>query len=326
MEKDNKKIKFSIIIPVFNEEDNVAVLHQEIIEVMKDFSDSFEIIFVNDGSEDETLNNLRALSPVKIINFRKRFGQTQALDAGIKNASGEYLITMDGDLQNDPQEIPNLYNKLVESNLDVVSGWRKNRKDKFFKKISSRAMCRLRRFMINDKVHDSGCTLKIYKKECFKNINLYGEMHRFIPALLKIKGFKIGEIEVNHRYRTSGKTKYNWRRGVKGLLDLFSVWFWYKYSNRPLHFFGGFGLLLIFFSFISASIAFYQKIFQGQSLSDTVITELSMFSFFVGSLFFVFGLISDILIKIYFSSTKDNSYNIKEFIENEEQKNEDINA
>jgi len=191
MERDNKKIKFSIIIPVYNEEDNVSILHQEIIQVMKSFSDSFEIIFINDGSEDNTLVNLKQLSPVKIINFRKRFGQTQALEAGIKNSKGKYIISLDGDLQNDPKEIPNLYNKLISDDLDVVSGWRKNRKDGFFKKISSRIMCRLRRLMINDRIHDSGCTLKIYKQECFKGVNLYGEIHRFIPAILKIKGLRL---------------------------------------------------------------------------------------------------------------------------------------
>jgi len=307
---------FSIIVPVYNEQHSLAGLHKEIVETMNSLKNNFEIIFVNDGSIDGTLEELKILSPIKIINFRRNFGQTSALDAGIKMAAGKYLITMDGDGQNNPIDIPKLFDKLIRDDLDLVSGWRKDRKDKFSKKFFSKVIARLRKFLINDGISDSGCTLKIYKKECFDTLNLYGEMHRFIPAILKIRGFKMGEIEVSHRPRLSGKTKYTWRRGVKGVLDLFSVWFWYKYVQRPLHLFGGLGISLILLSFVSGVFVIYLKFFKNQSLSDTVLTDLTLFGFFIGVLLLVFGLMSDILARTYFNTAQRRPYNIKEIIEN----------
>lgn len=309
--------KISIVIPVYNEEDSVVNLHRETKNSLDKIGDLYEIIFVDDGSTDNTFERLKSLFPVKIISFRKNFGQTSALNAGIKESQGEYIITMDGDEQNDPADIPKLLEKLEKENLDAVSGWRKNRQDPFLKKLSSLCAAGLRKFLINDGVHDSGCTLKIYKKECFENIEITGEMHRFIPALLKIKGFKIGEIEVNHRPRTTGKTKYNWTRGIKGILDLLSVWFWKKYVNRPLHLFGGFGLLLIIISILAGGWAVYEKIFFGQDLSNTALTDLSMFGFLMGIQFFVSGLLADILSKNYFAATKNKTYDVKEIIKNE---------
>ncbi len=306
--------KISIIIPVFNEQENIKELFEKILRVIFEINLNCEIIFVNDGSTDSSLQVIKKLFPVKVINFRKNFGQTAAMDAGIKEAKGKYIITMDGDGQNDPEDIPLLINKLEKENLDVVSGWRKNRKDSFSKKISSKFAAGMRKFLINDGIHDSGCTLKIYKKECFKNIDLTGEMHRFIPAILKIKGFKIGEIEVKHHFRKFGKTKYNWKRGIKGNLDMFSLWFWKKFSARPLHLFGSFGLLLIFVSFASGFFAIYKKLFENFDLSNTALTSLSLFSFLMGIQFFVFGLLADLLSKIYFSTTKDKIYDIKEII------------
>ena len=160
--------------------------------------------------------------------MRKNFGQTAAMDAGIKAAQYDYIVTMDGDRQNDPADIPKLVKYLEDNNLDIVSGWRKNRKDTVMKKFTSRVANFLRGIIVKDHIHDSGCSLKIYKKECFDHINLYGEMHRFIPALLKIKGFEVGEVVVNHRPRTAGVTKYNWKRTVKGFVDMISLWFWSK--------------------------------------------------------------------------------------------------
>ena len=305
----------SVIVPVYNEEEAVAELHREILETCLKLNKPFEIVFINDGSSDKTFEVLKTLSPIKIVNLRSNFGQTAAMDAGIKAASGFYLATLDGDGQNDPAEIPNLIKKLEADDLDVVSGWRKHRKDTFMKKFSSKCAAFVRKKLINDGIHDSGCSLKVYKKECFKGVTLYGEMHRFIPAVLKIKGFKIGEMVVNHRSRKTGKTKYNWKRGIKGILDMFSVWFWKKYANRPLHLFGGMGVLLILTSFISGSLAAYKKIFLGQDLSDTALTELSMFGFFVGIMFFIFGLLADILSKNYFATHNEEAYNIKEVIE-----------
>jgi len=312
MEND---IYLSVIVPVYNEEGAIANLYQEIKAVGEKIGRSFEIIFINDGSTDKTLEVLKNFLPIKIIDLRRNFGQTAAMDAGIKAAKGRYLATLDGDGQNDPADIPRLIAKLEQDDLDVVSGWRKNRQDKFFKKFFSRCAAIVRKFFINDGIHDSGCSLKIYKKECFDKISLYGEMHRFIPAVLKIKGFKIGELEVNHRARNFGQTKYNWKRGVKGILDMFSVWFWQKYANRPLHLFGGAGIFLMIVSFFSGLDAVYGKIFLARDLSNTAWTDLSMFGFFMGVMLFVFGLLSDMLSKIYFDTTKDTSYDIKEVIE-----------
>ncbi len=307
----------SVIVPVFNEGEAVALLHAEILDTCKKLNQPFEIIFINDGSSDDTFDVLKTLSPIKIIQLRRNFGQTAAMDAGIKAAQGKYLATLDGDGQNNPSDIPRLISKLERDDLDVVSGWRKHRQDTRSKRYSSLAAAFVRKFLVNDGIHDSGCSLKIYKKECFEKVNLYGEMHRFIPAVLKIKGFRIGEEVVDHRPRTTGKTKYNWKRGVKGILDMIGVWFWQKYANRPLHLFGGMGVLMVFLSLLSGLMALYAKFFRDQDLSNTAWTVLSMFGFFVGLLLFVFGLISDMLSKIYFGSTKDTPYDIREIVVNE---------
>jgi len=309
-------IYLSVIVPVFNEEGAIALLHKEILAVCEKIGQPFEIIFINDGSSDKTVAVLKKLTPIKIVNLRRNFGQTAAMDAGIKTAQGRYLATLDGDGQNDPADIPRLIEKLEKEDIDIVSGWRKNRKDTFFKKLSSRCAAVVRKFLIDDGIHDSGCSLKIYKKECFEKVSLYGEMHRFIPAILKIKGFKIGELEVNHRPRKTGKTKYSWKRGIKGLLDMFVVWFWQKYANRPLHLFGGAGLFLMAVSFIAGFSAVYGKIFLGRDLSNTSWTDLSMIGFFMGIMLFAFGLLANMLSRIYFGATKDDSYDIKEVIEN----------
>ncbi|MDD5031492.1 MAG: glycosyltransferase family 2 protein [Patescibacteria group bacterium] len=314
METNN--IYLSVIVPVFNEAGALADLYREIMAAGKQLGRPFEVIFVNDGSTDKTLENLKELSPVKIINFRKNFGQTAALDAGFKAARGEYVAALDGDGQNNPADILKLLEKLKGDDLDVVSGWRKRRQDPFLKKFFSKCAALTRRILINDGIHDSGCTLKVYKKECFNYVDLVGEMHRFIPALLKIKGYKIGELEVDHRPRRTGRTKYNWKRGIKGNLDMISIWFWKKYASRPLHLFGSFGLALILISIVAGFLAIYGKIFNAQDLSDTALTELSMFGLLIGIQFFVFGLLADMLSKNYFAATKDRVYDIKEVIEN----------
>jgi glycosyltransferase involved in cell wall biosynthesis len=337
----------SVIVPVFNEEGACANLHREILEMClrmgsgfrvqgteeelislnennitpspnpepRTLTPAFEIIFVNDGSSDKTVEVLKTLSPIKIVNLRKNFGQTAAMDAGIKAATGRYIATLDGDGQNNPADIPKLIAKLESEDLDVVSGWRKNRQDTKSKRYSSLAAAFVRKTLINDGIHDSGCSLKVYKRECFEHVHLYGEMHRFIPAVLKIKGFKIGEEVVDHRARTTGKTKYNWKRGVKGILDMCAVAFWQKYATRPLHMFGGAGVVLMFVSVISGLIAIYKKLFRFQDLSNSAMTELSMFGFFMGMVLLCFGLLSDMLMKTYYDATNDVPYDVKEVVE-----------
>jgi len=310
--------KISVIVPVYNEIKAVRSLHAEIISVLKTINQNYEIIFVDDGSTDGTFAVLAKLTPIKVIRLRKNFGQTAALNAGIKTAAGQYLVTLDGDGQNDPTDIPRLLEALKQRNLDVVSGWRKNRQDHFLKKLTSRAAAMIRKLLLDDGIHDSGCTLKVYRRECFEHVELVGEMHRFIPALLKIKGFAVGEIVVNHRPRQVGQTKYNWARGLKGILDMFSVWFWTKYSSRPLHLFGSIGILLTLISIFFGGLTLYQKLFTGQDLSDTALTTIAFFVFLAGIQFFVFGLLGDISLKTYFSASPDCRYDIKEEVENHE--------
>lgn len=307
----------SVVVPVFNEEGNVRELHKEILEVCKK-NYKFEIIFVDDGSKDKTPEICKELKPLKYIRMRKNFGQTAAMDAGIKLAQYDYIVTMDGDRQNDPADIPKLVNYLEENDLDIVSGWRKNRKDTVMKKFTSRVANFLRGIIVKDNIHDSGCSLKIYKKECFDHINLYGEMHRFIPALLRIKGFEVGEVVVNHRPRTAGVTKYNWKRTIKGFVDMISLWFWSKYAVRPLHILGAGGMVSIFLGVVCAiwSIVLFAL---GYKMSNNIMPPLlTVFFIIVGLLMFIFGLMSDMMSKTYYGSGIDKSYSIKETIENKE--------
>lgn len=301
----------SVVVPVFNEEGNIAKLHQEIKTVCETNGYDYEIIFINDGSTDGTDKVMRTLDPLKIITMRKNFGQTAAMDAGIKAAKNEYIVTMDGDGQNDPADIPNMLKYLTENNLDVVSGWRKNRKDTFMKRFVSRGANFLRYLLVHDGIHDSGCSLKVYKKECFKGLNLYGEQHRFIPAILKIKGFTVGEVVVNHRARTSGYTKYNWKRTIKGFVDMISVWFWNKFATRPLHLFGGIGFL---FELAGLGCGIWSIVLfaMGRKMSNNIFPPLlTIFFVIIGLLMIIFGLMSEILIKTYYGVHVDTPYSVK---------------
>jgi glycosyltransferase involved in cell wall biosynthesis len=302
----------SIVVPIYNEEENLYELHCQIKEVCISNSYNYEIIFVDDGSTDNSYKIVDNLKPLKYIRMRKNFGQSAAIDAGIKAAKNSYIITMDGDLQNNPNDIKMMLDYMIKNNLDCVSGWRKNRKDSFMKKFISRGANLLRTIIVRDDIHDSGCSLKVYKKECFDNFNLYGEMHRFIPALLKTKGFSIGEVIVDHRPRTAGITKYNWHRTIKGFIDMLSLWFWNKYAVRPLHLLGGFGILMMFFSAVSGlwTILLFIK---GEDLSDNFQPIMTLAFTLAGIFLFVCGLIADILMKIYYGNNLNMSYSIKEY-------------
>lgn len=311
--------KISVVVPVYNEEGNVAELHREIKEVCEKNGYTYEIIFINDGSSDQTGEVCRLLRPLKYIELRRNSGQTAAMDAGIKAARYDYIVTMDGDRQNDPADIPEMLRYLTENGYDMVSGWRKYRKDTFMKRFVSRGANFLRYVLVHDGIHDSGCSLKVYKRECFQGINLYGEQHRFIPALLKIKGFTVGEVVVHHRPRISGTTKYNWKRTIKGFVDMISVWFWNKYASRPLHLLGGIGFL--FLGLGGACGIWSVLIFlSDQKMSRNIMPPmLTIFFCILGLLMFVFGLMSEILMKIYFGVHLDSPYSIRETWENGEE-------
>ncbi len=304
----------SLVAPLYNEEGNVAELHRQIHSALEGMKLPYEIIFIDDGSSDQTVAIAKTLYPLKLICLRRNFGQTAAMDAGIHAAKYDYIVTIDGDLQNDPADIPELIAYLEKSNLDVVSGWRKNRKDTFFKRFTSRGANMLRWLIVHDGIHDSGCSLKVYRKECFDGVRLYGEMHRFIPALLKIKGFRIGEMVVNHRPRTAGVTKYNWKRTFKGFVDMISLWFWSKFASRPLHLFGTTGLYLLFGGTVTGVITIVKFIVRGE-ISNTGWPLLTALLLIAGIQFFVFGLIADIVSKTYRELTNDKSYTIREEIE-----------
>ncbi|MFZ2976069.1 MAG: glycosyltransferase family 2 protein [Candidatus Moraniibacteriota bacterium] len=309
--QENKKI--SVVVPLYNEEGNVRELHRKIKEACEKLEKSFEIIFIDDGSRDKTVENCQGLTPLKLIKFRRNFGQTAAFDAGVKNSLGEIIVMMDGDLQNDPADIPLLLAE-IEKGYDIVSGWRWQRKDSLSKKIFSRTANLLRKILIHDKIHDSGCSLKAYRRECFKDVDLFGEMHRFIPALLELQGYKVGEVKVSHHPRTSGVTKYNWKRGMKGFVDMVSIWFWGKYANRPLHLFGGSGIFLSFLGFLILIWMVVEKI-MGGSISDKIWPLIGVFFIMIGIQLFIFGLLADILIKNYFKSQNRMNYSIKEIHE-----------
>ena len=316
MQKSSQVI--SIVVPVYNEVGNISGLHREIRSVCEQQGYAYEIIFVDDGSNDGTDAVCRKLRPLKYIRFRKNFGQTAALDAGIKAARGELIITMDGDGQNDPADIPRLIDYLEQMHLDVVSGWRKKRRDRLRKRAISRCANFLRQWLIHDGIHDSGCSLKVYKRECFHGVNLYGEQHRFIPALLRMKGFTVGEIVVNHRPRTSGRTKYNWKRTVKGFVDMISLWFWDKFAARPLHLLGGTGMCFLGLGFLCGiwSLALWLT---GRKMSNNVFPPmLTIFFVVIGLLLFIFGLMSEIMMKTYYGVHVDTPYSIQEITDNTE--------
>ncbi|HHH12506.1 MAG TPA: glycosyltransferase [Candidatus Moranbacteria bacterium] len=307
--------EISFVVPLHNEEGNVRELHRQIVAAGKDLGKSFEVIFVDDGSRDKTVENLRDLSPLKLIIFRRNFGQTAAMDAGIKAARGRVIITLDGDLQNDPADSELLLRKMEEG-FDVVSGWRHKRQDDLMKKFFSRGANLLRKILLSDSIHDSGCSLKAYRRECFEGVDLYGEMHRFIPAVLEMDGWRVGEVKISHRPRRSGVTKYNWKRAVKGFVDMVSIWFFRHYSARPLHFFGGAGILL---GLLGGGILLWmlvEKVFFGAAIADRLWPLVGVFLTLAGIQFFIFGLLADMILKNNFKLRGRMNYSIKEVREN----------
>jgi glycosyltransferase involved in cell wall biosynthesis len=317
-----KKPVYSVVIPLKDEEKNIPILHKELFSVMDSLEESYEIIYVNDGSRDKTLEELKKLKNVKIINLNRNYGQAVALDAGFKLSKGEIVISIDGDLQNDPKDIPRLIKKLEETNLDVVAGWRKKRKDSLGFKILTNIGRFCRRIIISDPVHDTGCTLRVYKRKAVDSLDLYGEMHRYILALLRWKGFRIGELEVNHRPRINGKTKYGYSKAIRGFIDLTYMWFINKYSQRPLHMFGYLSLLTLFAGILSGFFSLYQKLFDGLGFNRNGWFFVSFFLILASIMFFSFGIIIDLLIKIHLTdhnqSTPKNEkrYYIRDVIDN----------
>ncbi len=310
-----RELEYSVIVPVYNEEGNISQLDKEIKTVMSKLG-KYEIIYINDGSRDKTLKELQELKKITIINLNRNYGQSVALDAGFKASQGEIIISLDGDGQNDPTDIPKLLEKLKKENLDVVAGWRKNRQDKKGIQILTNIGKNLRRILIKDNVHDTGCTLRVYKKEAAKSLDIQGEMHRYILALLRWKGFRIGELEVNHRPRTNGQSKYGYNKAIKGFIDLIHIWFIDKYSQRPLHIFGFLGLLSLLFGILAEFWMIFQKLFYDIDLSANAWFPLGFFLILGGIMFFSFGLIIDLAIKVHLNtSLNERRYYVRSVIE-----------
>lgn len=310
------KVELSIIVPIYNEVENIELLSQSILNVLESINRSFEIIFVDDGSNDGSHKVLKLLSEknpyLKTIRFRRNYGQTAALAAGFNNAKGNIIITLDGDLQNDPADIPRLIEKLEEG-YDVVSGWRKNRQDDFIsRKIPSMLANKLIGKLTGVQLHDYGCSLKAYRSEIAKDISLYGEMHRFIPALAGIEGANIIEMPVMHHARKYGQSKYNILRTFKVILDLITVVFLKKFFTRPLHFFGRIGLLSFVLGFaISFYLAFEKMVFS-VNIGNRPILLLGVLLILTGIQFISTGIIAEIQIRTYYESQGKNIYRIKE--------------
>lgn len=293
-------MKVSVIIPVFNEAASLPELHQRLLSMAAHQPYDFEFIFINDGSTDQSAEVLKTLTPARVIEFRKNFGQTAALDAGFKAAQGEIIVSLDADLQNPPEEIPTLL-KEIGKGWDVVSGWRISRNDTPVKRLTSRGAYLLRQGILHDKIHDSGCTLKAYRTVCFEDLDLFGELHRFIPAILLWQGFKVTEIPVKHNERKHGSSHYTWRRILRGLVDMLGIWFWRKYVNRPLHLFGVSGMLMFFVGFCLGIALAIMRLLHEISLQNTIWPLVSLFFMLAGIQLFVSGLVADILVKQYFS-------------------------
>ncbi len=307
---------FSIVVPIYNEEDNIAALYQSITSALSADRFTYEIILVDDGSADGSFAALKMLAArderVKVIRFRRNFGQTAAMSAGFDAASGDIIIPMDGDLQNDPADIPRLIDKLNEG-YDVVSGWRSDRKDTFItRKIPSMLANALISKLTGVHLHDYGCTLKAYRREVLDGINLYGEMHRFVPALASQVGAKVTELPVNHHPRLHGTSKYGISRTLRVVLDLMTVKFLLTYSTKPIQLFGKWGVYTIMAGFGTGTMTAYMKIFEHLSMNRNPLLILTAFLFFMGIQFIVLGLLGELNARTYYEAQGKPIYVIRD--------------
>ena len=304
----------TVLAPLHNEEKNVPILVEKLVTILKQMQRAYEIILINDFSTDSTYDQLNQAAQqypeIKVINLKRRSGQTAATMAGIKYASGDIIIPIDGDLQNDPADIPRLINKLEEG-YDVVSGWRKNRKDKTIRrKFLSMVANKLISWLSGIKLHDYGCSLKAYRKEVIKNVRLYGEMHRFIPIYASWHGARVTEIPVHHFPRIHGKSKYGLERVFKVILDLLLIKFMDNYFTKPIYLFGGFGIICFTSGFIVGAIAFYIKLFHHVSFIQTPLPLLSVTLVVMGTMNILMGILAEIVVRTYFESQNKETYGI----------------
>jgi glycosyltransferase involved in cell wall biosynthesis len=309
----------SLVIPVYNEEENLPLLYEAILDPMEKMGRSWEVIFVDDGSQDSSLRVLKELAAkdpehVRVVVFRRNFGQTAAIAAGIDHTEGETIVLLDADLQNDPADIPMLLEKLDEG-YDVVSGWRKNRKDNALTRtLPSRMANGLISWVTGVHLHDYGCTLKAYRRDVIKGFRLYGEMHRFIPVYAHAVGAKITEIPVNHHPRRFGAAKYGLERTLKVILDLFTVKFLVSYSAKPIYLFGGTGVVLILGSSVLLLYLFIRRVFYAVSVLGSPLFQLGVMFLILGFQSILMGLIAELLVRTYHESQAKTTYTLREVI------------
>ena len=308
----------SIVLPVFNESESLPVLNEKIVATMEEEGLDYEIIYVDDGSTDGSADVIRELTQqtdrAKGILLRRNFGQSAATAAGIDHASGDIIVMMDSDLQNDPGDIPKLLQK-IEEGSDIVSGWRKNRKDNvFLRNIPSWVANRLIRKVSGLKIHDLGCSLKAYRKEIIKEVHLYGETHRFIAIYANMIGGKVSEIEVQHHARQFGVSKYGMKRVVKVLLDLITLQYMLRYATRPIYFFGKIAIIIAFLGFCSLSGLFIHKFVYGTSFVRSPFLLLTSMIYLVAFQTLITGLIAEILMRVYHESQQKPVYYVRELL------------
>ena len=308
--------ELSIVIPVYNESPNIARLYEELTVVLGEYGRSYEIILVDDGSKDDTFAQLAAFQArdprLRVIRFRRNFGQTAAFSAGIAYARGRLIVLSDGDLQNDPRDIAQMVSR-IEQGHDIVCGWRKDRKDTFVtRRVPSIIANKLISWATGVELHDYGCSLKVFRAEVIKPLRLYGEMHRFLPAIASQIGVSIDEVVVNHRPRKAGTSKYGLSRTVRVVLDLATVKFLLNYSTRPLQIFGLMGLGAFAAGAIITGWLGYVRLFAHQSIADRPLLLLGMMMLFIGVQLITFGLLAELLARTYYESQNKTTYVIRE--------------
>ncbi len=312
----------SVVIPAYNEEENIPILYEKLKNVLDNIGESYEILFVDDGSQDKTPDILKDIAKkdnkVKVIRFRRNYGQTSAIYAGFEHARGDVIITMDADLQNDPEDIPKLLEKINEG-YDIVSGWRKDRKDPFLsRKLPSRIANWIISKVTGVHLHDYGCTLKAYRSEIAKRYRLYGDMHRFLPALAKRFGAKVTEIPVRHHPRLYGSSKYGIDRTIRVILDIFLVKFLNEYITKPLYVFGGIGFLLLFLGVMIELYLTFLKLFLGEDIGNRPMLILGVLLILAGVQLVSTGIIAELIVRTYYESRGERPYVIDEKINIEE--------
>lgn len=315
-----KKIYLSVIIPFFNEESNLAKLHKELSEILKKIEKKCEIIYVDDASSDNSVENLRAslkknkpgsFISTKLILLRRNFGQTSAISAGVDSARGKIVAFLDADLQNDPADLQAMLDKLDEG-FDAVVGWRRNRQDGWLRVLLSNIANFLIRIIVHTPFHDLGCSLKVIKRDFLKDTRIYGESHRLISILLFWKGARVAEIRVNHRRRIAGKSKYGYSRILKLILDLITVKFLSSYGTKPGYVFGTFGILSILASTVLMTIVLYHKFYLGVYVHRNPLFLIASFLILLGIQFLLMGLLAELVVRTYFESQNKPTYEIKD--------------